>query len=53
MDRALKVLRTDHLDIVHLHSCPREILAQGGVIEALEQARASGKVRAFGPGQGA
>ncbi|WP_243316440.1 aldo/keto reductase [Geothrix paludis] len=47
VDRALKVLRTDHLDIVHLHSCPRETLAQGGVIEALEQAKAAGKIRAM------
>lgn len=47
VDRALKALRTDHLDIVHLHSCPREILAQGGVIEALEQAKAAGKIRAM------
>lgn len=47
VDRALRVLRTDHLDIVHLHSCPRKILAQGSVIEALEQAKAAGKIRAM------
>ena len=47
VDRALKVLCTDHLDIVHLHSCPREVLAQGGVIEALEEAKAAGKIRAM------
>lgn len=47
VDRALRTLRTDHLDIVHLHSCPREVLAQGGVIEALTEAKAAGKVRAM------
>lgn len=47
IDRALKVLCTDHLDIVHLHSCPKEVLAEGGVIDALEEAKAAGKVRAM------
>ena len=47
VDRALKVLCTDHLDLVHLHSCPLEVLVQGGVIEALEEAKAAGKVRAM------
>jgi aryl-alcohol dehydrogenase-like predicted oxidoreductase len=47
IDRALKTLRTDHLDIVHLHSCPVEVLAEGGVIDALEEAKADGKVGAM------
>jgi len=47
VDRALRVLATDRLDIVHLHSCPEEILARGEVIEALEVAKAAGKVRAI------
>lgn len=47
VDRALKIMRTDHLDIVHLHSCPREVLVQGDVIEALAKAKAAGKVRAM------
>ena len=47
VDLALKTLRTDHLDIVHLHSCPSETLVQGGVIEALAEAKAAGKVRAM------
>ena len=46
VDQALKVLATDHLDIVHLHSCPREVLVQGDVIRALEEAKAAGKIRA-------
>jgi aryl-alcohol dehydrogenase-like predicted oxidoreductase len=47
VDRALKTLRTDHLDVVHLHSCPVAVLAEGGVIDALEEAKAAGKVRAM------
>ena len=32
VDDALRVLRTEYLDIVHLHSCGLEILRQGEVI---------------------
>jgi aryl-alcohol dehydrogenase-like predicted oxidoreductase len=45
VDRALRVLRTDRIDLVHLHSCPREILERGDVIAALDRARAAGKLR--------
>jgi aryl-alcohol dehydrogenase-like predicted oxidoreductase len=45
IDQALQTKQTNHLDIVHLHSCSREILAQSDVIEALEQAKQAGKVR--------
>ncbi|MBI5007948.1 MAG: aldo/keto reductase [Nitrosomonadales bacterium] len=45
IDAALKRLRTDHLDIVHLHSCPLEILQRGNVIRALHDARTQGKLR--------
>lgn len=45
VDTALQQLRTDVLDIVHLHSCPVEVLARGEVTEALERAVAAGKVR--------
>ena len=45
IDQALQTMQTDYLDIVHLHSCSREILAQGDVIEALDQAKQAGKVR--------
>jgi aryl-alcohol dehydrogenase-like predicted oxidoreductase len=46
VDRALKVMQTDYIDIVHLHSCTLEILERGDVIRALEQAVRDGKVRA-------
>lgn len=42
---ALKNLKTDVLDIAHLHSCPANIMLHNGVIEALENAREKGKVR--------
>ena len=47
IDQALRILRTDRIDIAHLHSCPWTVLAQGDVVDALEQARNSGKVRAI------
>jgi aryl-alcohol dehydrogenase-like predicted oxidoreductase len=45
VERALRVLATDRLDIVHLHSCPIEVLARGDVIAALLDARHAGKLR--------
>ena len=45
IDEALARLRTDVIDIVHLHSCPLEILTAGEVIAALTHAREQGKVR--------
>ena len=45
VDAALQRLGTDVLDVVHLHSCPVEVLARGDVVEALEEAVRAGKVR--------
>jgi len=45
VDEALVTLKTDWIDIVHLHSCSLEILRRGDVIRALEEARAAGKIR--------
>ncbi|MBI5430542.1 MAG: aldo/keto reductase [Nitrosomonadales bacterium] len=47
IERALRLLRTDRIDIAHLHSCPCETLERGEVIAALEQAKRDGKVRAI------
>ncbi|MFZ5524310.1 MAG: aldo/keto reductase [Pseudomonadota bacterium] len=47
IEHALRMLRTDRIDIAHLHSCPRATLERGDVIAALEQARHDGKVRAI------
>lgn len=45
IDAALKSMRMDHLDIVHLHSCSLETLQRGDVILALHKARDQGKLR--------
>jgi aryl-alcohol dehydrogenase-like predicted oxidoreductase len=47
VEQALRVLRTDRLDIAHLHSCPWQVLAGDEVIAALVAAREAGKVRAI------
>jgi aryl-alcohol dehydrogenase-like predicted oxidoreductase len=45
VDAALRRLRTDRIDLVHLHSCPLPVLQRSGVVEALLRARDAGKVR--------
>jgi aryl-alcohol dehydrogenase-like predicted oxidoreductase len=47
VEQALRVLRTDRIDIGHLHSCPRAVLEQGEVVDALANAKAQGKLRAI------
>ena len=48
IDRSLRRLKTDHLDIVQLHSCGVDVLERGEVNEALVQAKESGKTRFIG-----
>lgn len=45
VDAALGRLGTDVVDVVHLHSCPLEVLRRGDVVEALAAAVRAGKVR--------
>lgn len=45
VDAALTRMRTDVLDIVHLHSCPQHVLQNGEVVRALEDCQARGKLR--------
>ena len=48
LERALKRLRTDHLDVMLLHSCDLDTLKQGAALNALVEARQAGKVRFVG-----
>jgi aryl-alcohol dehydrogenase-like predicted oxidoreductase len=48
IDRSLKRLRTDHLDVVQLHSCDERRLRHGRLIEELQRARDKGKIRYLG-----
>src|SRR5512140_2620775 len=45
IDRALGKLATDRIDIVHLHSCPTDVLERGDVVAALLDAKRAGKIR--------
>jgi aryl-alcohol dehydrogenase-like predicted oxidoreductase len=48
VDRALRRLKTDHLDVMLLHSCELDVLEQGDALGALVEAREAGKVRYVG-----
>jgi aryl-alcohol dehydrogenase-like predicted oxidoreductase len=45
IEAARQRLRSDVLDVVHLHSCPQTVLAGTGVVDALAEAVGAGKVR--------
>ncbi len=48
IDRSLKRLKTDHLDLTLLHSCPLNVLEQGEAVDALIKARDAGKTSYIG-----
>ena len=46
--RSLKRLKTDHVDLIQLHSCSEAELRKGDVIETLKRARGQGYTRYIG-----
>jgi aryl-alcohol dehydrogenase-like predicted oxidoreductase len=49
VEQSLRRMRTDHLDLVQVHSSPsRELLEKHGTVEAMAQLRQEGKVRFLG-----
>ena len=48
LERSLRRLKTEHVDLLQLHSCSEEELRKGDVIEFLKQARERGDTRFVG-----
>lgn len=48
IERSLKRLKTDHVDLLQIHSCSEDELRKGEVIECLKRARERGHTRFIG-----
>lgn len=48
VEASLRLLQTDHVDLIQLHSCGIDVLERGEVIEALQAAQSAGKTRFIG-----
>jgi aryl-alcohol dehydrogenase-like predicted oxidoreductase len=45
VDEALRRMRTDRIDVMHLHSCPLDVLRREDILDAMRRAVRLGKVR--------
>ena len=48
VDRSLRRLKTDYLDLLQLHSCSKAVLLKGEAVEAILRLKAEGKTRHVG-----
>lgn len=48
IERSLKRLKTDRVDLLQIHSCSLEMLQKGEVIDVVEKAKKAGKTRFIG-----
>ena len=48
INRSLRRLKTDHLDLLQLHSCSVEVLQKGDAVNEIIEAKAAGKTRYVG-----
>jgi aryl-alcohol dehydrogenase-like predicted oxidoreductase len=48
VDNALKLMKTDHVDVMLLHSCPLSVLEADDALGALVEARDAGKIKHCG-----
>jgi aryl-alcohol dehydrogenase-like predicted oxidoreductase len=48
VERSLKRLKTDHVDLVQLHSCSADVLRRGDLLDALLKVKDEGKTRFIG-----
>jgi aryl-alcohol dehydrogenase-like predicted oxidoreductase len=48
VEQSLKALKTDHLDLLQLHSCAVAVLEKGEAIETIEALKREGKTRFIG-----
>ena len=48
IDRSLRRMRTNYVDLVQLHSCELDVLERGEAVDALVKAKEAGKTRFVG-----